>query len=70
MTQPITGKTQHAWKLLLEIGPTFNLAAHNLGLSLTKSKMAEPTEEELIHSKRLLGIRSQHSSEELGIHIN
>ena len=40
----------HAWKLLLEIGPTFNLAAHNLGLSLTKSKMAEPTEEELIHS--------------------
>ena len=40
----------HAWKLLLEIGPTFNLAAHNLGLSLTKSKMAEPTEKELIHS--------------------
>ena len=42
--------TCHAWKLLVEIGPTFNLAAHNLGLSLTKSKMAEPTEEELIHS--------------------
>ena len=40
----------HAWKLLLEIGPTFNLAAHNLGLSLTKSKVAEPTEEELIYS--------------------
>lgn len=26
------------------------MATHNLGLSLTKSKMAEPTEEELIYS--------------------
>ena len=38
---------------MLKIGPTFNLAARNLGLSLTKSKMAEgsePTEGELVLS--------------------
>ena len=45
-----SGQNVHAWKLLLAIGPTFNLPAHNLGLSLTKSKMVEHTEEELIYS--------------------